>query len=172
MEYASKGVAGAGLGLGIAGTALGLLNGGAGLLGAHMANAGCNTAAACSENQPVNRYEMTLTQAISSKDGEIALLKSERYTDERLVEVYKDLNRQINAVNEKIQANKDAQDAVNCQQAVFNGTTTATLGCIQQQVAMLQGLTKVVIPKDSICPEPMDRYNSWTAPTTTAAAGA
>lgn len=172
MEYASKGVAGAGLGLGIAGTAMGLLNGGAGLLGAHMANAGCNTAAACSENQPVNRYEMTLTQAISSKDGEIALLKSERYTDERLVEVYKDLNRQINAVNEKIQANKDAQDAVNCQQAVFNGTTTATLGCIQQQVAMLQGLTKVVIPKDSICPEPMDRYNSWTAPTTTAAAGA
>lgn len=172
MEYASKGVAGAGLGLGIAGTALGLLNGGAGLLGAHMANAGCNTTAACSENQPVNRYEMTLTQAISSKDGEIALLKSERYTDERLVEVYKDLNRQINDVNEKIQANKDAQDAVNCQQAVFNGTTTATLGCIQQQVAMLQGLTKVVIPKDSICPEPMDRYNSWTAPTTTAAAGA
>lgn len=169
MEYASKGVAGAGLGLGIAGTALGLLNGGTNLLGMHAANTGNGV---CSENQYVNRYEMTLTQAISSKDGEIALLKSERYTDERLVEVYKDLNRQINAVNEKIQANKDAQDAVNCQQAVFNGTTTATLGCIQQQVAMLQGLTKVVIPKDSICPEPMDRYNSWTAPTTTAAAGA
>ena len=169
MEYASKGVAGAGLGLGIAGTALGLLNGGTNLLGMHTANTGNGV---CSENQYVNRYEMTLTQAISSKDGEIALLKSERYTDERLVEVYKDLNRQINAVNEKIQANKDAQDAVNCQQAVFNGTTTATLGCIQQQVAMLQGLTKVVIPKDSICPEPMDRYNSWTAPTTTAAAGA
>lgn len=172
MEYASKGMAGAGLGLGIAGTTLGILNGGAGLLGAHMANAGCNTAAACSENQPVNRYEMTLTQAISSKDGEIALLKSERYTDERLVEVYKDLNRQINAVNEKIQANRDEQNAVNCQQAVFNGTTTASLGCIQQQIACLQSLTKVVIPKDSICPEPMDRYNSWTAPTTTAAAGA
>lgn len=169
MEYASKGVAGAGLGLGIAGTALGLPNGGTNLLGMHAANTGNGV---CSENQYVNRYEMTLTQAISSKDGEIALLKSERYTDERLVEVYKDLNRQINAVNEKIQANKDAQDAVNCQQAVFNGTTTATLGCIQQQVAMLQGLTKVVIPKDSICPEPMDRYNSWTAPTTTAAAGA
>ena len=30
MEYASKGVAGSGLGLGIAGTALGLLNGGLG----------------------------------------------------------------------------------------------------------------------------------------------
>lgn len=37
MEYASKGVAGAGLGLGIAGTALGLLNGGTNLLGMHAA---------------------------------------------------------------------------------------------------------------------------------------
>lgn len=169
MEYASKGVAGAGLGLGIAGTALGLLNGGTNLLGMHAANTGNGV---CSENQPVNRYEMTLTQAISSKDGEIALLKSERYTDERLVEVYKDLNRQINAVNEKIQANKDAQDAVNCQQAVFNGTMTSTVGCLQQQIACLQSLTKVVIPKDSVCPEPMDRYNSWTAPTTGGAATA
>lgn len=120
----------------------------------------------------MNRYEMTLTQAISSKDGEIALLKSERYTDERLVEVYKDLNRQINAVNEKIQANRDEQNAVNCQQAVFNGTMTSTVGCLQQQIACLQSLTKVVIPKDSVCPEPMDRYNSWTAPTTGGAATA
>lgn len=169
MEYASKGVAGAGLGLGIAGTALGLLNGGTNLLGMHAANAGNGV---CSENQPVNRYEMTLTQAISSKDGEISLLKSERYTDERLVEVYKDLNRQINAVKEKIQANRDEQNAVNCQQAVFNGTMTSTVGCIQQQIACLQSLTKVVIPKDSVCPEPMDRYNSWTAPTTGGAATA
>lgn len=169
MEYASKGVAGAGLGLGIAGTALGLLNGGTNLLGMHTANTGNGV---CSENQYVNRYEMTLTQAISSKDGEIALLKSERYTDERLVEVYKDLNRQINAVNEKIQANRDEQNAVNCQQAVFNGTMTSTVGCLQQQIACLQSLTKVVIPKDSVCPEPMDRYNSWTAPTTGGAATA
>ena len=169
MEYASKGMAGAGLGLGIAGTALGLLNGGTNLLGMHTANAGNGV---CSENQYVNRYEMTLTQAISSKDWEIALLKSERYTDERLVEVYKDLNRQINAVNEKIQANRDEQNAVNCQQAVFNGTMTSTVGCLQQQIACLQSLTKVVIPKDSVCPEPMDRYNSWTAPTTGGAATA
>lgn len=169
MEYASKGMAGAGLGLGITGTALGLLNGGTNLLGMHTANTGNGV---CSENQYVNRYEMTMAQAISSKDGEIALLKSERYTDERLVEVYKDLNRQINAVKEKIQANRDEQNAVNCQQAVFNGTMTSTVGCLQQQIACLQSLTKVVIPKDSVCPEPMDRYNSWTAPTTGGAATA
>lgn len=170
MEYASKGVANTALGMSIGGVILGLLNGGANVLGARPANASCN--GMCSENQYVNRYEMTMTQAISSKDGEIALLKSERYTDERLVEVYKDLNRQINAVNEKIQANRDEQNAVNCQQAVFNGTMTSTVGCLQQQIACLQSLTKVVIPKDSVCPEPMDRYNSWTAPTTGGAATA
>lgn len=115
---------------------------------------------------------MTMAQELAAKDGKIALLESEKYTDGKLVDIYKDLNGQIAALGDKVQANKDAQDAVNCQQAVFNGTMTSTVGCIQQQVAMLQGLTKVVIPKDSICPEPMDRYNSWTAPTTTAAAGA
>ena len=47
-EFASKGVAGAGLGLGIAGTALGLLNGGAGLLNLHSGIAG----GCCSENTP------------------------------------------------------------------------------------------------------------------------
>ena len=169
MEYASKGIAGARLGLGITGTALGLLNGGTNLLGMHTANTGNGV---CSENQYVNRYEMTMAQELAAKDGKIALLESEKYTDGKLVDIYKDLSGQIAALGEKVQANKDAQDAVNCQQAVFNGTMTSTVGCLQQQIACLQSLTKVVIPKDSVCPEPMDRYNSWTAPTTGGAATA
>lgn len=58
-EFASKGVAGSGLGLGIAGTALGLLNSsnGNGLLGGLFGN-NCNYAYGCSENIPVNRYEL------------------------------------------------------------------------------------------------------------------
>ena len=54
------------------------------------------------------------------------------------------------------------------QQAVYNATNNATISCIQQQIACLQSLTKVVIPGTNICPEPMSRYNSWTAPTTPA----
>ena len=146
-EYASKGVAGSGLGLGIAGTALGLLNGGAGLLGSVGTRGGC-----CSESTPVNRYEMTMSQELATKDGQIALLTSERYTDERLVEVYKDLNSQIGALNDKIQANRDEQNAVNCQQAVYNGTMNTTVSCIQGQVAQLMGLTKLVVPNASVCP--------------------
>ena len=70
-EFASKGVAGAGLGLGVAGTALGILNGGLGnLLGGW--NSGC-----CSDNMAVNRYELNLNQEIAAKDARIGLLESQ-----------------------------------------------------------------------------------------------
>ena len=140
MEYASKGVAGAGLGLGIAGTALGLLNGGLGL----MTNmGGCGSC--CSESTPVNRYELNLVQEIASKDAHIGLLEADKYTDQKIVEAYKDLQGQINAL-------QAAQQEVNMQQAVYNGTNTAAIGCMQQQIAALQSLTKLVVPNTSVCP--------------------
>lgn len=141
MEYASKGVAGAGLGLGIAGTALGLLNGGWGLLNG-MVN-GCG--GCCSESTPVNRYELNLVQEIAAKDAHIGLLEADKYTDQKIVEAYKDLQAQITAI-------KDNQTAINTQQAVYNGTNTATISCMQQQIAALQSLTKLVVPNTSVCP--------------------
>lgn len=137
-EFASKGVAGAGLGLGIAGTALGILNGGAGLLSGW--GGGC-----CSENMAVNRYELNLTQEIAAKDAKIGLLEADKYTDQKIVEAYKDLQGQINAI-------QAAQNEVNMNQAVYNGTNTATLTCMQNQIAQLQSLTKLVVPNTSVCP--------------------
>lgn len=138
MEYASKGVAGAGLGLGIAGTALGLLNGGWGNLLGGMN--GC-----CGENTAVDRYELNLVQEIAAKDAHIGLLEADKYTDQKIVEAYKDLQAQITAI-------KDNQTAINTQQAVYNGTNTATISCMQQQIAALQALTKLVVPNSSVCP--------------------
>ncbi len=149
-EFASKGVAGSGLGLGIAGTALGLLNGGLGNL-----FGGVNSMAP-SENQFVTRYEMEMEDKLMGKDSEISLLKSEKYTDEKIVDVYERLSGRIAGVEQQIAA-----------QAVYNATNTATLSCIQNQVAQLQGLTKLIVPITSVCPEPMAAKNSWTAPTTT-----
>ena len=140
-EFASKGVANTGLGLGIAGTAGWLLNGGLrNILGG--GGIGGN----------VSRYDLGMAQELAAKDGEIAVLKSEKYTDEKLVDVYKDLNGQINALSAQVQANKDEQYQVNMQQAVYNGTNTATIGCLQNQVAQLMALTKLVVPNASICP--------------------
>ena len=80
MAEASKGVAGSGLGLGIAGTALGLLNGG---LGNILGGVGGWNNCGCSENIPVTRYELGMENKIMQKDSEIALLKSNIYTDQK-----------------------------------------------------------------------------------------
>lgn len=140
-EFASKGVANTGLGLGIAGTAGWLLNGGL-----------SNIFGGGGIGGNVSRYDLGMAQELAAKDGEIAILKSEKYTDEKLVDVYKDLNGQINALSAQVQANKDEQYQVNMQQAVYNGTNTATIGCLQNQVAQLMALTKLVVPNASICP--------------------
>ena len=53
----------------------------------------------------------------------------------------KDYTAQINALQAQL-----------AQQAVYNATNTATIGCIQNQVNQLLGLTKLVVPNTSVCP--------------------
>ena len=140
-RYASKGVAGTGLGLGAAGLALGIMNGGLGGL----FNGGCGYGYnyGCSENVPVNRYELNKEQEIATLKSEKALLEANIFTDGKLNDLRNYVDRRLNGVEAQI-----------CQQAVFNATTTANLSCLQQQVAALQSLTKVVIPLANICPQP------------------
>ena len=152
-EFASHGVANAGLTTGIIGTALGVLNGGLGNI-LNTGNGNCNHV--CSENMAVTRYELGQEQRIAQLESQIALRDANIYSDQKLVEVYKDLSARINGL----------EDIVNAQ-AVYNATNTATINCIQGQVAQLFGLTKTIIPITNVCPQPMPQYNSWTAPTTT-----
>lgn len=148
-NYASKGVAGAGLGLGIAGTALGLLqgNGLGGILGG-----GCGG----NSNHYVNRYEAEQAAKLSDAESKIRLLESNIYTDSKIADVYERLSTKIAGVEAQI-----------CTQAVVNAQVAANLSCLQNTVATLSGLTKTVIPIDNVCPAPMPQYNSWTAPTAT-----
>lgn len=153
-EFASKGVAGSGLGLGIAGTALGVLNGGIpNLLGGVMGGArtGC-----CNEDHVVNRYEAAQQARIAELETEVKLRDANTYTDGKILDLYRYVDNKFGCM--------EAQMA---QQAVYNATNNATLGCLQGQVAALQALTKVVIPIGNVCPQPMPQYNSWTAPTAT-----
>lgn len=138
-KYASKGVANAGLTTGIIGSALGLLNGNGlgGILGGNNNN--------CLEQ-------------IMKRDAEIAELKAEKYSDKVGLELYRYVDGRFREFEGRFE-----------QQVAYNATNTATIGCLTNQLNALQavfnGLTKVVIPTTSICPEPMARYNSWTAPT-------
>ena len=146
MEYASKGVAGAALGTGIGGLALGAIN--SGIL-PNLFGSGCNN---CSENMAVNRYEMTMSQQLSQKDMEITYWRGQDETNRKISDAYAKLEGRINAVDAKVDRNRDEQCAVNMQQAVYNGTNTAAIGCIQSQIAQLMGLTKLVVPNTSVCP--------------------
>ena len=139
-EYSSNGKGNLGVTLGAIGTGLGILNGGNcgnGILGGLFGgNNGC-----CSEDHCVNRYELAMQNELASKDSKIALLESNIYVDSKIADVYERLNNKISVVEGQM-----------AQQAVFNATTNSTLGCIANQVAQLQSLTKLVVPNTSVCP--------------------
>lgn len=148
MEYASKGVSGAALGTGIGGLALGVLNGGLGNLLGGLGNCG----AGCSENTPVNRYELNMSQSMANKDMEIAYWRGQDETNRKISDSYATLEGKIDSLAHEVRCNKDEQSGINLQQAVYNGTNTAAIGCIQNQIAQLYSLTKLVVPNGSVCP--------------------
>lgn len=181
-EFASKGVGNAALTTGIIGTAGWALNGGlANLLGGITGggNAGrhndCDDTAlmaavaamvagvngACNGgNHDYTRYDAGKDARIAELETEVKLRDANTYTDQKLLEVYKYFDGKVEGINQKL-----------CEQAVWNTAQTGTISCMAQQIAALNGLTKLVIPGASICPEMMPRYNSWTAPTAQAASG-
>lgn len=136
-EYASKGVAGAGLGTGIAGLSLGVINAMGGLAGLgglfnNNRNAGCNNdmlsavvmadymrgrgAVPCgSDCDPVTQREMRLVQEIAAKDSQIALRDANTYGDQKALEMYKYVDGRFRAIEEQLgrqavnnQATKDS----------------------------------------------------------------
>ena len=152
-EYASKGVAGSGLGLGIAGTALGVLNGGLGNLFSGVASGGnCG----CNEDHWVNRYEAAQSARIADLETEVKLRDANTYTLTEMGKLRDYVDRRLDGVNAQI-----------CSQSVINAQVAANLSCMQGNIATLMGMTKTVIPITNVCPEPMPLYNSYTAPTTT-----
>lgn len=187
-EVASKGVAGTALGLGIAGT-VGLLNqwanGGCGGFGGGFfgrGNCGCGvgTAAAVGITGAVANQD---TRTISALESKIAKLESERYTDGVGIELYREIIKESNKNDEKIQSNYislaqavaalDKQVAVDkketeCNFAFLNNRITESnkeLRCYVD-ATFVPGVLKM--PLQSICPEAMRRYNAWSAPTAVA----
>lgn len=187
-EFASKGVAGSGLGLGIAGTALGVLNGAnggsGGLLGGLFGNGNQNM--------------------ISALQAENSQLKAENYSDKNAKEVYMQSltdNRRLRdetfaylkplsdeAANNRVELAKLQAELKCCcekqelrEQIVLGKvnelalTTQAKFGCLDQTIAGMMGtmnnITKTIVPASAICPAPMPQYNSWVAPTNTPATG-
>ncbi len=146
-NYASKGVAGTALGLGIGALGVEALGGGLGNL--FGGNRG-----ACEHY--VSRREADMAAEIAELKTEKKLLESNVYTDGKSLELYRYIDSKIAGIEAQL-----------CQQAVVNTQVAANLSCLTNTVNTLSALTKTVIPIDNVCPAPMAKYNSWVAPTTT-----
>ncbi|MGN0913038.1 MAG: hypothetical protein ACI4OE_07070 [Alphaproteobacteria bacterium] len=173
-NVASKGLGGAALGLAIPGTValVNQLSNGCGFLGGLFGNNAATTAAVSGNNM-----------LVSALQSHIAKLESEKYTDGVGIEVYKEAIALSNKNDDKINANYkelaqafaalDKQVAVNQQATVDNfAYLNNKIDTTKQEVLCYCNATfvpgKLVMPLSSICPEAMQRYNSWTAPTGTA----
>jgi hypothetical protein len=155
-KYATKGVAGTGLGLGIAGTALGLMAGGLNGTGLFNTNGNCG---GCSEDHYVNRYEASQQARIAELETEVKLRDANTYT-----------LGEVNKLRDYFEGKFDYVEKQICQQGVVNAQIGANISCMQGSINTLMGLTKTIIPIGNVCPAPMPEFNSLTAPT--AATGA
>lgn len=151
-KFASKGVAGTALGLGAGALGVELLRGGiGGLFG--------GTSCGCNEDHFVNRYEAGKDARIAELETEIKLRDANTFTMGEMNSLRNYVDNRFSAIEGQL-----------CQQNVVNAQVTANLSCMQGNISTLMALTKTVVPVSSICPEPMLKYNSWTAPTTTTGA--
>lgn len=140
IQYASKGVAGTGLGLGIAGTTLALL--GTHLFGGFSGNQGGY----------VTKDELNYVQEIAKKDSEIALLQSEQNTEVKIADVYERVMTRVNA-DQRAQADWNAsQSVINAQMSGAIATNTNSIAGLTNTI---NNLTKTVIPANNVCPTPI-----------------
>lgn len=172
-EYASKGVAGTGLGLGIAGTALGLLNGGCG--GGILGNVlGGNCGRGIAEVQYVSDLQAKVQGLEAEKTANANMvaafnqsvandkeLRAEMYAyikplaDEAAnnrVEVAR-LQEQLKCCCEKQELREQILKGDIDKVALMTNTgLTALQGTVTCMQNTLNSITKVIIPNASICP--------------------
>lgn len=150
-RYASRGVANTALGLGIGAVAIEALSGG-NLLGGLFGG-----------GNAYNRYD-------AEKDAQIAELRTEVKLRDANTFTMGEMGKLRDYVDGEL---KEVRGEL-CAQKVFNEKTISGLGCLTGQVnglqALLNSITKTVVPNGSICPGWGDVTVSIT-PTTTPTTG-
>lgn len=142
-SYASKGVANAGLATGIVGSVLGVLGGGLSMLGGNGL-----VGTKCFEQAYATQHDIDDVRTIASKDAEIARLNAKIYSDESDLAVYKQVQGEINALKEQMNAKWTDQ-------AVVNAVTSNNISTLNNQVLnmnnILGQITKTAVPSSAIC---------------------
>lgn len=154
LSYASNGKGNLGVALGAIGTGLGVFGNGLGNLFGGMGmggNAGVRW---------VSQPEFEQGQRIASLESENALLKAEKNTDSKMSDLYRVLNSDLKELQKELTEFKASQGVINAQ-------VISNISVAQNQIAVLNGLTKTVIPITNVCPQPMPMYNNFVVPSST-----
>lgn len=132
--------------LGVVGTVLGSI-GTAGVLG-NGNLLGMNNNNCChggGESTPVNRYELAQEQRIGALEAASAQKDAYIYTTDKLNDFRNYVDGRLACINNEL---RDI--------AVYQATNTATISCMGQQIAGIQGvlaqITKCVVPNTAVCP--------------------
>ena len=195
-RYASKGMAGSALGLAIGGLSAALLQGSnnGGLLGGILGGNNCApqmaamgviaekdakiaelTAQKYSDNQDAVLYQATrgeneklenrlmayitpLSQEAASNRERVAVLESQMKSNGEIADLREKLVR--SELGAKIDS---VAQTCGCGIAQLNNAVAGINNTLNQ-------ITHLVVPRTAICPEVMERYNSWVAPTAAAPA--
>lgn len=152
FDVASKNLGNTALGLSIAGLATSLLGGGMQMMGA---NGGLMRNGYYNGNDPdsrvITKAEANLMQENGSLKSQLAIKESESYTDKKIVETVTYINNQMRRLEDKVDMNDKAQQAVNAQQMAYNAAANANIDVLKSQVQSLLGVTKVYIPSTNVC---------------------
>lgn len=151
-DVASKNLGNTALGIGIAGLATSLLGGGMSMLGnggGLMRNGYYNGSDPLS--RVITKAEADLMQENGSLKSQLAIKESETYTDKKIVETVTYVNNQMRRLEDKVDANREAQQAVNAQQMAYNAAANASIDVLKSQVAALTSVTQVIIPTRNVC---------------------
>lgn len=144
-NVASEALGNTGVTLGAVALGLGLLGNNNGNLGGILGN----------NNAYVTKDELAMSMKIAEKDSRIALLESEKTTDAKLVDVYREATARDREIRELIAVNKAEQAAINASQMAWNAQAGATMATqaqqIAQQAAQLAQITAQVVPSNKVC---------------------
>ncbi len=179
----SSSTAKAGLTTGIIGTALaGLLalnnSNGNGLLGGLFGGGNSNTALQAAGNLYTDQLQ-----------AKIAEMNAEKYSNNVALEVYKAARAQDAILTSKFESLASEIADSKVREATLRGEIATNNATVQGQIAQVasnatnginvlnaaltclqntvSGITATYVPSAKVTPQPMNLYNSWTAPTTT-----
>lgn len=108
-------------------------------------------------DHPVGKEAFCLQQHVSRLEADNAILRSENDSERKMVEVYKNLEKQINDNGEKDNCRWEKQ-------LMHNAGQDARLAVIESQLRALLSASDLYINARRVTPLPMPRYDRWEIP--------